>query len=65
MNYQELIIVTNKHHVSSALYHLERVLPSLRINDQKIVGAQDLNTIREQLKIWERELYIITQDDSN
>ena len=63
MNYQELIIVTNKHHVSSALYHLERVMADLK--DGKIVGAQDLNTIREQLKIWERELYIITQDDPN
>ena len=60
MNYQELIIVTNKHHVSSALYHLERVLPSLGGEGTKIVGLQDLNTVREQLKLWETELYITT-----
>jgi hypothetical protein len=35
------------------------------IKDGKIVGVQDLNTVREQLGLWERELYIVAQDDSN
>ena len=61
MNYQQRIILSNKHHISSALYHLERVLPDLK--DGKIVGVQDLNTIREQLKLWEKNLHIELQDD--
>lgn len=61
MNYQEKIILSNKHHISSALYHLERVMPDLK--DGKIVGVQDLNTIREQLGLWERELYIVAQEE--
>jgi len=63
MNYKEKITLTNKHHVSSALYHLERIMPSLTDFDQTIVGVQDLNTIREQLRLWEKELYITTQEE--
>ena len=61
MNYQEKITLSNKHHISSALYHLERVMPDIKSG--KIIGVQDLNTIREQLKLWERELYITTQEE--
>ena len=63
MNYQEKITLSNKHHISSALYHLERVVPDILEDKQsgKFVGVQDLKTIREQLKLWEIELYIITQ----
>jgi len=61
MKYQQRIILSNKHHISSALYHLEHVLPDLK--DGKIVGVQDLNTIREQLKLWEKNLHIELQDD--
>ena len=51
MNYQDKITLRNKHHISSALYHLERVVPDILEDKQsgKFVGVQDLNTIREHL----------------
>ena len=58
MNYKEKIILSNKHHISSALYHLERVMPDNK-GEEPVVGLQDLNTIREQLKLWERDLYLL------
>ena len=57
MNYKEKVVLSNKMHISSALYHLERVMPDLEGKDPH-VGVHDLNTIREQLKLWERELHL-------
>jgi hypothetical protein len=57
VNYKEKIVLSNKMHISSALYHLERVMPDLDGEKYK-VGVHDLNTVREQLKLWERELHL-------
>jgi len=65
MNYQDKITLSNKHHISSALYHLERVLPDTKDEHLGIIGVHNLNTIREQLKLWERVLHITAQDDSD
>ena len=68
MNYQDKITLRNKHHISSALYHLERVMadnvfaPPLPLS---YIGVHDLDIIIEQLKFWEKKLYITAQDDSN
>ena len=58
MNYKEKIILSNKHHISSARYHLQRVMPDNK-GEKPVIGLQDLKTIREQLKLWERDLYLL------
>ena len=68
MNYQDKITLSNKHHISSALYHLERVMADNVIAlplPLPYIGVHDLNIIIEQLKLWEKELYIIAQNDSD
>jgi len=62
MNYKQKITLSNKHHVSSALYHLDRVMPSIGMYT-RIVGKEDLQTIKEQLRLWERDLQLAMQDD--
>ena len=62
MNYKQKTILSNKHHVSSALYHLDRVMPSIG-GDHGIVGKEDLRTIKEQLRLWERDLQLAMQND--
>ncbi len=56
MNYKEKSILANKHHISSALYHLERITPDR--GEDAVVGIEDLKTIRGQLKLWERDLFL-------
>ncbi len=59
MNYSERLILSNKHHVTSALYHLRRVT----LDD--VVGVQDLKTIKEQLELWERNLFLDANKDES
>jgi hypothetical protein len=58
MNYKQKITLSNKHHVSSAIYHLERVMPD------DVIGKETFRTIKEQLKLWERDLQLAIQNDS-
>jgi len=60
MNYKQKIMLSNKHHVSSALYHLDRVMPSIGSGN---VGKESLRTIKEQLRLWERDLQLAMQND--
>ena len=62
MNYKQKITLSNKHHISSAIYHLDRVMPSIG-GDHGIVGNEDLKTIKEQLRLWERDLQLAMQND--
>ena len=62
MNYKQKITLSNKHHVSSALYHLDRVMPSIGMYT-RIVGKEDLQTIKEQLRLWERDLQLAMQEE--
>ena len=62
MNYKQKITLSNKHHISSAIYHLDRVMPSIG-SDHGIVGNEDLKTINEQLRLWERDLQLAMQND--
>ena len=64
MNYKQRIMLSNKHHISSALYHLEKILPSIG-GDYGLVGVgkEDLRTIKEQLRLWERDLQLAMQND--
>ena len=62
MNFKQKITLSNKHHISSALYHLDRVMPSIGMYT-RIVGKEDLQTIKEQLRLWERDLQLAMQDD--
>ena len=63
MNYKQKIIFNNKHHISSAFYHLVRVTPSIR-GDYAVVDKDQLSAIKKQLIIWERDLYLAIQNDS-
>ena len=63
MNYKQKITLSNKHHISSAIYHLDRVMPSIGMYT-RIVGKEDLQTIKEQLRLWERDLQLAMQNDS-
>ena len=62
MNYKQKTILSNKHHVSSALYHLDRLVPSIGMYT-RIVGKEDLQTIKEQLRLWERDLQLAMQEE--
>ena len=62
MNYKQKITLSNKHHISSAIYHLDRVMPFIK-GDYGIVGKEDLKTIKEQLRLWERDLQLAMQND--
>ena len=62
MNFKQRITLSNKHHISSAIYHLDRVMPSIGMYT-RIVGKEDLQTIKEQLRLWERDLQLAMQDD--
>ena len=62
MNYKQKITLSNKHHISSTLYHLDRIMPSIG-GYRGIVGKEDLRTIKEQLRLWERDLQLAMQND--
>ena len=62
MNFKQKITLSNKHHISSAIYHLDRVIPSIGMYT-RIVGKEDLQTIKEQLRLWERDLQLAMQND--
>lgn len=62
MNYKQKIILSNKHHISSTLYHLDRVMPSM-INEQGIIELKAFQAIKEQLRLWERDLQLAMQND--
>ena len=63
MNYKQKIMLSNKHHISSAIYHLDRVMPSIG-SEHGNVGKESLRTIKEQLRLWERDLQLAMQNDS-
>ena len=63
MNYKQKITLSNKHHISSAIYHLDNVLPSIGGVIGVPIGKESLRTIKEQLRLWERDLQLTMQND--
>ena len=60
MNYKQRVIFANKHHVTSALYHMRRVTPS--VSPEGVIDRDKLNEIRRQLETWEMELVSLYND---
>ena len=63
MDYTTRVTLSNKHHVTSALYHLHRVMPSVK-GQHGVIRVDDLNEIRDKLKLWEKDLYLQSQNES-
>ena len=60
MNYKQRVIFANKQHITSALYHMRRVMPS--VSPESVIDRDKLNEIRRQLETWEMELVSLYND---
>ena len=58
MKYKQRLIFANKQHITSALYHLQRVTPKVSLTEDNVIDRDKLNEIRKQLETWERESFL-------